>query len=194
MNETELNVLCIDTTTEYIVMSLQKGEKKSFYISEKGCKKHNSILLTLVDTFLGDNDLSLADIDVFGVAVGPGSFTGIRVGVATVNAFALALGKKIVAVTTLELPVKDDDTMTLLDCKHDNFYCGIFTHGTVEYLALCKEETEKYKYKKIYMNGTYPEELLEKCVKKINEGQFVTQARPLYIKRSSAEIECGIEC
>ena len=189
-----MNILCIDTTTEYIVIALQKDEKSDFFISEKGCKKHNSIILSTIDEFLDKNGLKIGDIDVFGVSVGPGSFTGIRVGVATMNAFSLALNKKLVSVTTLELPVEKDKVMTLLDCKHDNFYCGIFDGGKEEYLALNKSEIDAYPYEKIYMEGTYPKELLAKCLAKIEKGEYVSQAKPFYVKKSSAEIETGIEC
>lgn len=189
-----MRLLCLDTTTEYIVLALKNDNKSDFYISEKGCKKHNSILLSAIDAFLEKNGLKISDIDVFGVAIGPGSFTGIRVGVATVNAFSMALNKKIVEVTTLELPVKEDKTMTLLDCKHDNYYCGIFDGDKKEYLALNKCEIERYDYAKIYMSGTYEKELLNKCERKVNNGEFATQARPFYIKKSSAEIETGIKC
>lgn len=189
-----MNLLAMDTTSEYIVLALKKEETEEIFISEKGCKKHNSALLSHVDVLLKKHGLTLSDIDVFGVAVGPGSFTGIRVGVATVNAFSLALGKKTVEVTTLELPVKEDNVMTLLDCKHGNYYCGIFVDGEAEYKALNSEETEEYNFKKIYMEGVFGEELLRKCVEKAERGEFTVQAKPFYLKKSSAERETGIQC
>lgn len=189
-----MKLLCIDTTTEYIVMALCDGDKTDYYVSEKGCKKHNSIILGLIDMFLAKNNINISDVDVFGVAVGPGSFTGIRIGVATVNAFALAKAKKIVEVTTLELPVKEDKVMTLLDCKHDNFYCGIFDGEETKYLALNKSELSKYPYEKIFIERNYVEELLQKCKEKVEKKLFVSQAKPFYVKKSSAELETGIEC
>ncbi len=189
----EVNIFCLDTSTEQIVMAIKIGDKEDFYVGEKGSKKHNSVLLSEIDAFLSKNEIDLSDIDVFGVAVGPGSFTGIRVAVATINAFALALNKKIVSVTTLELAANEKNVMTLLDCRHDNFYCGIFS-DKVEYLALNRLELDKYDYKKIFMEGTYEKELLSKCIDKANEADFIAQARPFYVKKSSAEIETGIIC
>lgn len=189
-----MKILAVDTTSEYIVLALKNGGSEDYFVSERGCKKHNSTLLFHIDEILKKNGLTLADVDVFGVAVGPGSFTGIRVGVATVNAFALALGKKTVEVTTLELPAEEDDVVTMLDCRHNNFYCGVFRGGKREYLALTEEEAEKIPLPKIRMEGVYPGQLLKKCADKAAAGDFCAQAKPFYLKPSSAERETGIIC
>ena len=60
-----MRLLCLDTTTEYIVLALKNDNKSDYYISEKGCKKHNSILLSDIDAFLENNGLKISDIDVF---------------------------------------------------------------------------------------------------------------------------------
>ena len=91
-----MNILAIDTSTDKITLGLAIGEKKAYYIGEKGCKRHNSALLECVDALLSSNGVTVGDIDVFGVVRGPGSFTGIRIGVATVNALAMGVGAKIV--------------------------------------------------------------------------------------------------
>ena len=190
-----MKLLAVDTSSDAIVLALANGDKKDYFVGEKGAKRHNAALLSDIDAFLERNDMSLQDVDVFGVVVGPGSFTGIRIGVATVNAFSLALHKKIVAVTSLELPVDGRGrVLTALDCRHDNFYCGIFENGEAEYLPLTREEIEKADCPVVYLSGNYQEELLEKCLLKAEKGEFYTQAKPFYLKRSSAERETGILC
>lgn len=189
-----MKLLALDATAERIVIALYKDGKRDYFSSEKGAKKHNSALLGYIDAFLGRNGIGLSDIDVFGVAVGPGSFTGIRVGVATINAFNLALGKKIVEVTTLEIHKEEWDCLVMLDCKHGNYYCGKFANNEAEYLALSEEEADEVDLPKVYVSETAGEELLEKCLQKAAEGAFTTQAKPFYLKKSSAERETGIEC
>ena len=76
-----MNLLTIDTTTDQIILGLTFNNKNYYFQGEKNCKKHNELLLTYVDGFLTDNGATLSDIDVFGVVVGPGSFTGIRIGI-----------------------------------------------------------------------------------------------------------------
>ena len=190
-----MKLLALDTTTEKIVIGLHVDGRDEVFISDKESKKHNAVLLSTIDSILSKNNLKISDIDVFGVSVGPGSFTGIRVGVATVNAFAVANDKKLVEVITLDLPVIDGkNVMTMIDCKHDNYYCGLYVNGNVEYLPLTKAEIDGYNIEKVLMNGTYGKELIEKCLKKAERSEFVTQAKPYYLKRSSAERETGILC
>ena len=188
-----MNVLCLDTSGEKIALGLVKGEEKFTFISEEGSKKHNSVLLKHIDAMLIDHNLKISDIDYFGVVVGPGSFTGIRVGVATVNSFALALNKQVVEVTSLEQLFEKNDALSLLDCKHGNYYCALKRGDSIEYLALNDKEIAEYNENKLIIDGTYPEKLIEKTLEKIRNKQFVIQAKPFYLKKSSAERETGID-
>jgi tRNA threonylcarbamoyladenosine biosynthesis protein TsaB len=187
-----MNVLCLDTSGEKIAIGLVIGKDKFTFISEESSRKHNSVLLSHIDTMLNAHCLALSDIDYFSVVVGPGSFTGIRVGVATVNAFALALKRPIVEVTSLEQLFDNDDALSMLDCKHGNFYCALKCGASIEYLALNDKEIAEYKEKKLVLDEVMPGRLMEKTLEKIKNKQFVSQARPFYLKKSSAERETGI--
>ena len=89
-----MNILCIDTSADSIALALLlEGDSPQYFVGADDKKKHNSVLLGYIEEFLAKNNTFIQQIDVFGVVVGPGSFTGIRVGVATVNALALR-GKK----------------------------------------------------------------------------------------------------
>ncbi len=186
-----MNILCVDTSAENIALALQiKGKEPKYFVGCDDKKKHNSVLLNYIEKLLCESGVKIEDIDVLGVVSGPGSFTGIRVGVATVNAFALANDKKIVEITSLE-QLSNGNNMVLLDCKHNNYYCGIFDKGSIEYLALTKSQTEAYSLEKCFLEGVYPKLMLKKCLEKANESLFVAQARPFYLKASSAERENG---
>ena len=63
---------------------------------------HSENLVPMVKTLLDNLNLKVSDIDLYGVAIGPGSFTGLRIGIATVKAFAHVYNKPIVGVSTLE--------------------------------------------------------------------------------------------
>ncbi len=65
-------------------------------------KTHSQTLLPMLDELVKTLDIDLKEIDCIAVANGPGSFTGLRIGVATVKGLGLALDKKIVGVSTLE--------------------------------------------------------------------------------------------
>ena len=181
-----MNVLAVDTTSDRIVVALRTACGTDYYRGEAGCKKHNSALMKAIDDLLAKNGIGIGEIDYFGVCVGPGSFTGIRIGVSAVNALSMAVGKKIVEVVSLETEDDGREKAVLLPCGHGNFYAARFGKETA-YYALSGEEAEKIEVPKIILEEIVPEKLLEKTMQKIYAEQFVEQAKPFYLKKSSAE-------
>lgn len=96
-----MKYLGIDTASETIAVVLRSDDKT--YCREINEQKTASeVLLVAIDELLTEAGLKLADLDFFACAIGPGSFTGIRIGVVTVKTFAYTLNKPVVAVNTLE--------------------------------------------------------------------------------------------
>lgn len=93
--------LIINSANTNLVVLVNCDGKISFK-NEASQKKHNEIILALIDELLKENGIKLKDIDRFGVVVGPGSFTGIRVGIATIKAFRDALGKTAKGINNLD--------------------------------------------------------------------------------------------
>lgn len=92
---------------------------------------HSERLMVTVDRVLSDTGMGLADIDGFAVSVGPGSFTGLRIGVATVKGLAFTTGKAIAAVPTLKalawnLPWSRHQVCPLLDARKKEVYAAIY--------------------------------------------------------------------
>ena len=181
-----MKILAIDTSASSIGIGIYDGEIHT-KITTPDPKSHNKTLLAEIDEFWKELNMSLHDFDVFSVVVGPGSFTGIRIGVATINAFAMAEKKPVVEMTSLEVLAGGGDKMVMLDCKHNNYYVGIFQGDSVEYRCMKKEETEAVSLPKEYVEGTYPDKMLLLAVKKAEAEQTVKKAKPFYIKSSSAE-------
>lgn len=181
-----MKLLAIDTTTEKIIIGLYNDGEKAYFVGENGSKRHNSELLTNINDILNQNGINVKNIDAFGVVVGPGSFTGIRIGVATINALAFATQKPIVEITSLEQNDDGSNKMVLLDCKHNNYYAGIFGKE-IQYLALNGNEVERYDIKKEYLTETSAYKVLDKCIEKAENSQYVERAKPFYLKKSSAE-------
>jgi tRNA threonylcarbamoyladenosine biosynthesis protein TsaB len=94
---------------------------------------HSERLMATVDRVLRDTGITLADIDGFAVSIGPGSFTGLRIGVATVKGLAFTTGKPVAAVPTLEalawnLPQAGHPVCPLLDAKKHEVYAALYRY------------------------------------------------------------------
>jgi tRNA threonylcarbamoyladenosine biosynthesis protein TsaB len=92
---------------------------------------HSERLMAQVDSVLQHSGIQLSDIDVFAAAIGPGSFTGLRIGLSTVKGFSYATGNPLVAVPTLEalawhFPYSSYPVCTLLDARKQEVYAAVF--------------------------------------------------------------------
>jgi tRNA threonylcarbamoyladenosine biosynthesis protein TsaB len=102
-----MNVLAFDTcfgaVSVAVRLQLAAGEWVLRKLSEKRKSGHAERLMPMISEVLAAASLNLGDIDRFAVTVGPGTFTGVRVGVAAARALALAAGKPVVGMTSLAL-------------------------------------------------------------------------------------------
>ena len=92
---------------------------------------HSERLMAMVDHLLQDCGWDIAQVDGLAVSVGPGSFTGLRVGIATVKGLAMALGLPVAAVPTLDalafnLPFADVPVCPLLDARKGEVYLSLY--------------------------------------------------------------------
>jgi tRNA threonylcarbamoyladenosine biosynthesis protein TsaB len=92
---------------------------------------HSERLMSTVDRVMKDTGLTIADIDGFSVALGPGSFTGLRIGVSTVKGLAFATNKPVAAVPTLlalarNLPFAAWPVCPLLDARKNEVYAALY--------------------------------------------------------------------
>lgn len=92
---------------------------------------HSERLMKEIDHVLGVAGLELGDIDAFGFSAGPGSFTGLRVGLSTIKGLVYATGKRLVVVSTLEafawnVPFSEHQVCPLLDARRKEVYGAVF--------------------------------------------------------------------
>lgn len=93
---------------------------------------HSQVILPLIEKLLKDAELTLTDIDGFAVANGPGSYTGLRIGISAVKAMCLALNKKCIGVSTLKSLAYNCvgyrcTIISLMRARPDIAYYGIFS-------------------------------------------------------------------
>jgi tRNA threonylcarbamoyladenosine biosynthesis protein TsaB len=124
-------LLTIDTSTTAGSVALSRGEQLLGEVLLNIKATHTDRLLLSLAQLLEDTGVGLEDVDAFGVVVGPGSFTGLRVGVATVKGLAMATGKPVVGISSLlalavQVPYPCYPLCALLDARKKEVYAGIY--------------------------------------------------------------------
>ena len=112
-------------------------------------KTHSQTLMPLIDKMFTKTNLTLNDIDLLACSIGPGSFTGVRIGISTAKAFADVYNFKTVGISSLEglaYNIKNDISLlninvicSLIDAKNENVYYGLFdkNYNMLEELSTC---------------------------------------------------------
>ena len=124
-------LLAIETATRVCSVALARGAEVLRVHANSDARLHSERLLPMLDALLGEAGVKLAEIEAFAISIGPGSFTGLRIGLATVKAFALADGRPVAAVSTLAaLCASAEDAQlagpvaALLDARRGAYYAA----------------------------------------------------------------------
>ncbi|MBQ9734988.1 MAG: tRNA (adenosine(37)-N6)-threonylcarbamoyltransferase complex dimerization subunit type 1 TsaB [Clostridia bacterium] len=129
-----MNYLAIDTSGKNLTVVIKKdGQIFSYHDAECGVN-HSVALMPKIEELSKSANFALADADFFACVVGAGSFTGIRIGVATIKAMCFAFNKPCLSITsfdTLAYNIDGGKILTLIDAKHDGFYACGYSDGTV---------------------------------------------------------------
>src|SRR5690349_785076 len=94
-------ILAIETATRAGGIAVARGEKILSSRAGDPAVSHSTNLIEMIQSALNHAVAKLSEVDLFAAAVGPGSFTGLRIGLATVKAFAAVTGRQTVGISTL---------------------------------------------------------------------------------------------
>lgn len=119
-----MKILGVDTSNKMASVALFEDGKMLGEKFSDDQKTHSEKVLPLIDNLIKELGSSIKDIDRFVVCTGPGSFTGIRIGVSLVKGMAEGLKKDVIGVTALEglLNKIDGNACAIIDARHDNVY------------------------------------------------------------------------
>lgn len=139
-----MKILSLESSSVSAAVCLTVGEKVIASAFQNCGLTHSRTLLPMVDRLLAGCDTALSEIDGFAVAAGPGSFTGVRIGVATVKGLALGTEKPCVAVSTLEamawgLYGKEGEVSCVMDARAGQVYNARFYMGKNGPQRLCED-------------------------------------------------------
>lgn len=158
-----MKILAIDTSSSICSTAILDDEVLIDKNELNNGRTHSENLMPLIDELLKRNNITVKDINLLACSVGPGSFTGIRIGVASIKAIAEVLKIKVAGVTSLETLAKNvkyaDTIVSLIDARNNQVYCGIFDrkcNKKEEYIADDINEVIKNlkKYDKITFVGS----------------------------------------
>ena len=126
-----MKILYIDTTTSYLYTGLVVNRKLLSEVKSDYGKDLSSCTLQKISEMLDNNKIDVNDIDKIIVVNGPGSFTGIRVGVTIAKMYAYALNKEIITITSLEamaVSSKNNDKfkIPIIDARRGYVYAAIY--------------------------------------------------------------------
>ena len=157
-------ILAIDSTALTSTAAIAENGRPLAVYSVTYRLNHSATLLPMIDSLFSSTGLNIGDIDVFAYSSGPGSFTGVRIGAATVKGLAFDSGKPCGPVSSLEalafnLDGFDGIVCPVMDARRGQVYNALFENGRrlcedrVITLAELSEELKHFDNKKIRFTG-----------------------------------------
>ena len=192
--------LAVDTSSRYLTVLAVNGEKKVLRHMTDCAMQHSKTLMGEVERAFTDAGLTPAECDFFAAVTGPGSFTGIRIGIAAAKGLAQGAGKPLVAITSFELlayNVNSENFYTVIDASHGHCYvCGYGADRKIT-LGPCymsAEEIEALPYplfgfEDLPFSG-YTRLRADECLYSavsLNADKISDEMSALYVRKSQAE-------
>lgn len=197
-----MNYLAIDTSGSHLTVIAKHGEKQSILHQQNAGLQHSVRLMHAVQSAMDEVNLCGEDVDFLVAVVGPGSFTGIRIGVATIKALAYAWNKPVKSVTSLDLAAYDkgsaEKTLALVDARHGHFYVCAYdglSAGQAKYLPESEVERLSAQYVPVCVGNCSREgygvaNLVDGLTSAAEKKPLLEDAEalvPLYVRKSQAE-------
>jgi tRNA threonylcarbamoyladenosine biosynthesis protein TsaB len=125
--------LAMDTATDVLAVAAVNGEARVSLTLRRGLQ-HSPALVPLVERLLSEISLAADELEFVACSVGPGSFTGIRIGLATAKGIGFAAGIPVIGVSTLDALAhpfrqREGDTFAVLDARKGNIYAARYRAG-----------------------------------------------------------------
>jgi tRNA threonylcarbamoyladenosine biosynthesis protein TsaB len=126
-----VKILSVDTSTSAGSILLAEDDKTMAEINVDSNQTHSARLLPGIDCLLKSTGLDLADVDAFAVIRGPGSFTGIRIGITIIKGLAETTSKPVIPITALEawvakFPTRQGIIVPMIDARRNEVYAAVF--------------------------------------------------------------------
>lgn len=128
-----MKILSVDTSSNICSVAILEDNKIIKEMHNKSEKEHSETLMPMIDNVLKSSNLTLEDINLIACSKGPGSFTGIRIGLATIKAFADSKNIPVMGINSLEalafcglIAKGNGEYVSIIDAKNNNVYFAIY--------------------------------------------------------------------
>ena len=128
-----MNALAIDCAVSKIAVAAKKGSKSVKVVLDIGTRQSEK-LLPAIDYVMKEAELSPSELDYTASTLGPGTFTGLRLGLSTLKALTLSFGTPLYGIPSLDAyrwPFRNEKNMVLclIAAKEDEFFCAVYSDG-----------------------------------------------------------------
>lgn len=197
-------ILAVDTSLPLLSIALADGEQLLGSIAVQGEGSRNEKLLPLIDVLLKESDIELASIALFAVTRGPGSFTGTRVGLATLQGIALGVSRPLRAMSTHEAIAWSEGERRVIvssDAGRGEYYVSAYERGEramVEQLMTAAElESHRAQYEvhlvvERFVQQQVPALWLARKIdwlQRMSRLDAYQDATPIYVRLAEAEVK-----
>src|SRR5438874_734641 len=194
-------ILAADTSLPILSVALVLDDALLGAVALEGRSSRNEKLLPAIDWLLTEAAIERTSIDLFAVTRGPGSFTGVRIGLATMQGLALALGKPVCAMSTHEAIAPANGRASIVDdAGRSEFYVSTFNDGqevVAPHLAKREEveQLEQLDHVVRVADMMQRENVALVCARRARaielrgDGERYRDVTPIYVRLAEAEVK-----
>ena len=118
--------LFLDTSTKYLCIGIAKDHKVMYKLQQEAAKQQSELTIPFLAKALNENGVTVNDVDEVNVTIGPGSFTGIRIGMCIAKVLASMKNIPLKAISSLNAYASLGKKIVILDAKAKRVYLGIY--------------------------------------------------------------------
>ncbi|MEA2416522.1 MAG: tRNA threonylcarbamoyladenosine biosynthesis protein TsaB [Thermoanaerobaculia bacterium] len=191
-------ILAADTSLPILSVALVLDDALLGAVALEGRSSRNEKLLPAIDWLLTEAAIERRSIDLFAITRGPGSFTGVRIGLATMQGLALALGKPVCAMSTHEAIAPANGRASIVDdAGRGEFYVSVFENAReviAPHLAK-REEADALDHVIRVADVMQRDNVALACARRAREielrggGERYRDITPIYVRLAEAEVK-----
>lgn len=187
-----MKILAVDTSSKLCSVAILEDTNLIKKIKLDNGLTHSETLMPLIQQLLNECSLSLNNIDLLVSDVGPGSFTGIRIGVSSCKAFSDSLNIPCVGISSLEVlayNIQNDGIIcSTIDCKNNNCYFALYELNSGNYNVLVEPCAKSVNDVLDLLNSQY----YNKCISFVGDGIPSEKLHSIYDNNADSEVTKNI--